>query len=134
MKVVYGYPPNYQDIIKVFDIANRPNLVFTYGDTIYTARYKGALPEHVKVHERTHQKQQGSDPAGWWAKYLTDTAFRVAQEVEAYRRQYKFFISKNHNIKEQQQFLTLKAMDLSSEIYGHVVTLQEAKDLIKNDY
>lgn len=130
MKVIHAFPPNYEEICKVFPIAGIKTIVFTYGDILYRPGRSGAVPGHLKTHERTHEKQQGNDPAGWWAKYLVDKDFRLSQEVEAYRRQYRYFISTNHNIKEQVVFLDRIADDLSSEIYGNMVTKEEAKKLI----
>lgn len=130
MKVIKAYPPNYAEICKVFKIADKKNIVFTYGDTLYRPDRSGAIPNHLRVHERTHEKQQGGDPAGWWNRYLVDKDFRLSQEVEAYRRQYQFFISTNHNIKEQVAFLERISDDLASDIYGNLVTNSEAKRLI----
>jgi hypothetical protein len=130
MKVIKSFPPNYDEICKVFPIAGIKTIVFTYGDTLYRPGRSGAVPGHLDAHERTHTRQQGNDPAGWWKRYLVDKEFRLSQEVEAYRNQYRFFKSKNHNIKEQINFLDMIAYDLSSEMYGNLVTKEEAKKII----
>ena len=131
MKIIKDFPPNYVEICKVFDITDIKTLVFTYGDTIYAPGKTRAIPKDLKIHEKTHQKQQGNDPAGWWKKYLTDKKFRLDQEVEAYGNQYRFFIGRNHNLKEQSSFLEKIVSDLSSRIYGNIVTKLEAEKLIK---
>lgn len=131
MKIVKAVPPNYFDICKVFNIFGKNRIVFTYGDTIYAPNKGGAISDNVKVHEKTHQKQQGDDPKGWWDRYLVDTQFRLDQELEAYRKQYRFFISKNHNINDQFRFLDIIAGDLSGEMYGNIISFEEARELLK---
>lgn len=133
MNIVHDYPPNIEDIRKVFDLRNRPTVIFTYGDTVYKPGGKGSIPEHLKIHERTHTRQQGDDPAAWWRKYLSDPAFRLDQELEAYRRQYNHIKNTNHNLREQTSFLIGIAEDLASEIYGNIITKEEAIRLIKNE-
>jgi hypothetical protein len=132
MNLIHDYPPNYQDIIKVFPaVASIKTVIFTYGNYVYYPGKIKSIVEHLKVHERTHRKQQGDDPAGWWKKYLADPKFRLDQEVEAYRNQYQFYKGRNHNLKEQVSFLGHIADDLSSEIYGGIISRAEAIDLIK---
>jgi len=131
VKIVNEYPPNYDKICEVFPtVKNQKGIIFTYGDTCYVPGKKGSISAHLKVHERTHVKQQGDDPESWWDKYLTDPKFRLSQEVEAYRRQYKYFCGVCHSFCDQKDFMNKIAGDLSSEIYGNLVTLDEAKELI----
>ncbi len=127
MKLVFDFPPNFEVIKTALpDVVGNQRVIFTYGDTIYYPYGKHSIPEHLKVHERTHTKQQGEHPDDWWIKYLSFPMFRLAQEIEAYRRQYQFFISKNHNLKEQREFLYRIASDLSSSVYGNMVSLELA--------
>lgn len=130
MKILNELPPNYEEVAKVFDIRGRRGIVFTYGDTVYVPFKKGSIPDHLKVHERTHSKQQGNDPAGWWNKYIRYPQFRLEQEIEAYRNQYLFFKARNHNIGEQRNFLSRIAADLSSGMYGTVIGFEEARRAI----
>lgn len=130
MKIVKAYPPNIEQIKLNFKISD--NTVFAYGDTLYS-------PSGIKIskdlleHEKVHQKQQGDDPAGWWDRYIEDKAFRLSQEVEAYRKQYRFFknslgqysvIEKNKRI---QEFINRICLDLSGQLYGNLVPFEEAK-------
>lgn len=130
MNIVNELPPNYDEVAKAFDIRGRKGIVFTYGDTVYVPFKKGSIPDHLKVHERTHSKQQGGDPAGWWNKYIRFPAFRLEQEIEAYRNQYLFFKSRNHSIKDQKLFLDSIASDLSSGMYGGIINRDEARKAI----
>jgi hypothetical protein len=132
MNIIRDFPPNYSEIIKVFPIVPTiKTIVFTYGDAVYKPYKKGTLTDHVKVHEKTHEKQQGNDPAGWWNKYLSDPKFRLDQEVEAYRNQYRFFVNKNYNFKERAKLLDGIAGDLASDMYGGIISKNEAIELIR---
>jgi hypothetical protein len=129
MKILVDFPPNYQTIKEILDVSDK-TIVFTYGDTIYVPFKKRSIPDHVKVHESVHQKQQCGAPAVWWANYLVDKYFRLNQEVEAYRVQYRYFISKNHNLKEQREFLGKIADDLSGKMYGNIISREAAISMI----
>ena len=136
MKVSNELPPNYKDIIKVLpEVEGNKRVVFTYGDTIYNPG-GGNIPDHLMAHEEVHVKQQRkifTTPKKWWKRYLKDKRFRFTQEIEAYRTQYKFVKRTNNNREEVNRFLARIAMDLSSPVYGSIVTTTEAIDLIKVD-
>lgn len=129
MKVKYSNPPNIDKIKEVFP--NLPfGIVFAYGDTLYSP-CKFKIEKHLMAHEKVHMKQQSGEPEKWWKKYLEDPEFRLSQEVEAYREQYKF-IRTNCKIKSRiPLFLDRIARDLSSNIYGGIVDFEEAKRLIR---
>lgn len=120
-------PPNYERIRAVFDV--RPTTIFTYGNTIYVPG-GGELDYPLRMHERTHVLQQAAFPGGpemWWNRYLDDPAFRLEQELEAYRNQYRAM-----SRSERERNIRRIAGDLSSPLYGNVVTFDEAKMLIRN--
>lgn len=121
-------PPNYKNIKKVL---NPPvNAIFTYGDTIYAPYIYFELPIELFVHEETHMKQQNHEPKLWWGKYLASPDFRLEQELEAYRNQYHYFLK--HNDRNKAYFLLRRiAEDLASEMYGNIVSFDEAISLIK---
>ena len=88
------------------------------------------------IHEQTHAFQQKSSrffgPEDWWSMYLTDVKFRLAQELEAYRTQYKF-IKDTYNRQNRKGLLKKISKDLSSELYGKIVSKEEATDLIAEE-
>lgn len=129
MKISKEKPPNYEQILKAFDIADKP-VVFTYGDTIYNVPEGYKLPAPLEVHETIHSKQQGDDPASWWEKYISDSKFRLQQEIEAYAAQYKF-VKEHFNRKFSDQFLDWVSFDCASEVYGKMTTFQEAHEAIR---
>lgn len=91
------------------------------------------MTEDLIVHEETHRDQQMSylTPGEWWEKYLEDPEFRLSQEVEAYRNQYREFIKKCHDRNKIFLFVHRIAGDLSSSLYGNMIDYQKAIKLIK---
>lgn len=127
MKIVKSNPPNYDKIAKKFDLTE--SVVFTYGDKLYVPNGE-EIPLHLMVHEEVHEEQQGDDPEAWWDRYLEDPDFRLQQEVEAYRKQYKV-VRKITTKKQATDFLNRVAKDLSGKIYGNVVDYKTARQLIR---
>ena len=128
MKIERKLPPNFDKIKVVFP--NLPSgVIFTYGDILYNPS-KSGIPDHLRIHEKTHMVQQGDDPEGWWDRYLSDKEFRISQEVEAYRKQYRFFKSTCKIKSRIPTFLEKIVKDLSGMIYGNIIGFEEAKKLI----
>src|SRR5689334_25347799 len=103
MEIVHGYPPNIEDIRAKFELNDR--VVFTYAPYLYVP-CGAPIDDPLMKHEETHAKQQGDDPAGWWKRYLEDPNFRVGQELQAYRRQYKAYKRVVGNPMLRRQYLT----------------------------
>ena len=128
MRIVVSEPPNIERLKKVFDFEGKKP-IFTFGDTIYNP-HGTPLADHIIIHEEVHQKQQ-KDPNEWWEKYLTDKEFRLSQEVEAYREQYKYAVKYIKDKNTLAKFLHALSADLSSPMYGNIISYQEAKNKIK---
>ena len=117
--------PLIDKIKKIFPI--KFNTIFAYDDTIYT---NNDLDYSLIRHEITHILQQeklGKDE--WWNKYLNNKYFRLKQELEAYGNQYKCY--KEVGLKKAEVMLDFIAKDLSSELYGNIISYQEVINLIK---
>lgn len=130
MKIVQDYPPNYDTLLKHFDIAGRP-AVFTWGDILYNPK-GGQVDKHLLAHEQTHAVQQGADPQAWWDRYIADPEFRVQQEVEAYGAQYRFVCAMVSNDKVRKDFLFQIASGLSGPVYGSMLTHAQAESRIRH--
>lgn len=131
MEIIYGeYPPNYAEIAKVFKIKDNPGIVFTYGYKLYVPAGKIVeVDKHLLAHEKIHalrQTEMGVEE--WWKKYLEDSSFRLVQEVEAYRQQYRSMWSLP--ISQRAGYLNHIVKDLSGTMYGNVVTPEQALQLI----
>ena len=129
MKLSKEKPPIYQKCVDKFGIDWEKGIIFTYGDTIH-CKYD-LTPDKI-VHEKTHIKQQeeyGRDK--WWDRYFEDVEFRLSQEIEAYKNEANFI---KKNIKDRNsQFKLIHgiAKDLSSSIYGNIITYSEALKLVR---
>ncbi len=130
MQIIVNYPPNIDKIDNAFNARGKP-VVFTYGNIIFNP-LDGEVTRDLLKHEETHMKQQGSDIEGWWDRYIKDKDFRLKQELEAYRNQYNFIKNSGKNWNYVSIFLSRIATDLSSEIYGNIISYDEAMRLIKN--
>ena len=126
MKVSDQLPPNYSDIASTFQLSGF-NAVFTYGDTLYNPTGL-EVSEDLMAHEEVHAKQQ-TNPEEWWSRYLVDPEFRLSQELEAYKAQYKWFSDKPR--PERRWFLREFAKNLSSKLYGGIINKAQAEELIK---
>jgi len=124
MKIINEFPPNYKKIEKVFNLSGITP-VFTYGDTIYNP-HKCIIPRDLIIHEETHMRQQYY-PTEWWDRYLIDPTFRLEQELEAYRNQFKFY---RGAVKGWMPFLKRIASDLSGRMYGNIISYQDAFNAI----
>ncbi len=103
--------------------------VFTYGDTLYNPT-RGQISQDLVAHEEVHERQQKLPGVkAWWNKYLVDEEFRLSQEIEAYRAQYAF-IKTQLNRKARMPLLKELATNLSSSLYGNLININEAKDII----
>lgn len=132
MKIVNSFPPNIEAIRQRFDIQGR-NIVFAYGDILYVPSGNTNIPEHLMVHEETHEKQQSvMGVEEWWNKYLVDDQFRLSQEVEAYQNQWQY-LKYNVNRHERRRIFSMIVKDLSGPIYGNLVSREEAERLITAD-
>ena len=107
----------------VFPITDRT--IFAYDKVIYS-NYD--LPMNLVVHETVHFDQQehfGLDK--WVDMYLNDDEFRLEMEIEAYRKQLEFI--KDSKLKARVWIES--AQNLSSELYGNLVSRAEAIKLLK---
>jgi hypothetical protein len=129
VRIVQGFPPNIQEIKKKFPIT--VNTVYAYGSVLYNPSGQPILDDCM-AHEETHQRQQQSIGIDeWWNLYLNNEGFRLTQEVEAYREQYRF-ISANFSRDVRRSALQKLAKDLSSPLYGDIIKKRDAEELIEN--
>ena len=109
----------YQEVFET-----NPYTIFAYDKVIY-CDYE--LPEHLEIHERRHlirQQKMGVDE--WVERYLTDTQFRLNEEVIAYKEQLESV--KNRSARHRLRIQC--AADLASSLYGNIITLDEAMRLL----
>lgn len=128
MNIVRDFPPNIDAIKAVFPIRGR-GVIFAYGSTIYNPEGR-PVPPHLLAHEAVHGKRQGDDIDGWWEQYLTDPTFRLTEEVAAHVAEYRHIIGIG-NRAEKRKALASIAARLAGPLYGRIITLNEAKALLR---
>jgi hypothetical protein len=99
-------------------------VIFTYGELI--SSYVGEMTEDLLAHETNHTVQQNGDPDSWWKRYLEDDEFRLSQELECYRKQYKWLEKNIKDRNEKFYFLNHYAKSLSGNMYGNLISYSEA--------
>lgn len=128
MEVVHQFPPNIEKISQVFNLSGF-NPVFTYGNKLYNPT-RGQIPSDLMAHEEVHEKQQAKmGPDNWWKLYLENKGFRLEQETEAYRKQYEY-AKANYNRQQRIALYHEIIKHLSSALYGNLVSIKQAKELI----
>lgn len=130
--LVATLPPNYAEIVKAMgsEVSFENGNVFAYGNKIHS---NSELSPDLYVHECVHIRQQRTfgKPELWWKKYLSDKSFRKEQEIEAYREQYWFYKSRVKDRNTQARFLHRLSTELSSVLYGRIVSYNEALRLLR---
>lgn len=121
-------PPNIEAIKAMLPISGKE--IFAYDNVIYNPSGSKLGPELI-AHEQVHFRQQGNDPAGWWVKFLDDPQFRLEQELEAHRVEYRTFCKHNRDRNRQILFLQFISRRLASPIYGSILTVAQAMKKIK---
>ena len=106
-----------------------PNTIFVFKNTIYT---DNEMPYDINYHENIHILQQNKIGAKKWINnYIKDKDFRLAQETEAYRAQLKFVLKETKDRKEYANILVECASNLSSPLYGKLVSYPEAIKILR---
>lgn len=126
MNIIYDYPPNYKKIAKAFNIKGNEGVIFTYGNDLYVPGGERIVIDKPLIrHEMVHAQQQKKIGVGaWWDRFLEDPSFRFQQELEAYREQYRAMASLT--LQERLGYLNHISNDLSGEMYGNLMTKDEA--------
>lgn len=128
LTIVHGNPPNRAAIEARFGELPK-GVIFTYGARVYIPSGR-PLSKALEAHEGVHVRQQGSSPKKWWAKYLADDDFRLAQELEAHRAEWRVLSALMADRNARVRALRLVAQRLASPIYGRMVTVSQAVRMI----
>lgn len=99
--------------------------IFAGGDSIYT---NYPLRRDIYIHEVEHLKQQAKHGLVEWVyDFLEYPEFRLKQELGAYRAQLRSIKDRN-----QRNLVRIEsAQNLSSALYGSIISYQEAFEQLK---
>lgn len=129
MEISDKFPPNFAKVKAKFPDCEG-KAIFCYGETIYNPFKLPLRPDTIE-HESIHAVRQGADPEAWWDRYMADPKFLVDEEIPAFSAQYEF-MKKFITNKESKIFLDRIARVLSSELYGSVISFQEAHSRVRS--
>lgn len=122
-------PKIYDRLKQQFDIDWDVGIIIAYYPDIYC---KFDLDELKICHEETHLRQQEAyGVEAWWERYLDDVRFRLLQEVEAYKNEANLARKYIRDRNKLARYIDQIAKDLSSSIYGNIVSYGEAMKLLK---
>jgi hypothetical protein len=130
LKIVVDKPPNWDELNAVFGLETKRGLLYAFGDILYNPDGIAVSPP-IMAHEEVHKDQQGNDIEGWWQRYIVDINFRLNQELEAHRREWKVYKQMVKDRNYRSAYLSYISSRLASSLYGNVVTSKDAKQLIK---
>lgn len=130
VKVIPEFPPNIDVLRKHFPITGFE--IFAYSPDIYNPS-NNMLPVWLVEHEKVHFGQQKSigGPEEWWDRFIADEEFRLEQELEAHRVEYRVFCSHNRDRNRQFMYLMEMGKRLGSPMYGGIIRPNEAMTRIR---
>jgi hypothetical protein len=117
------WPPNIAKIRAVLPVTERN--IFAYDRVIYNPG-GGELTMPLIEHEKVHFRQQGRFVRWWWWRFLRDPAFRLDQELEAHRAEYRAFCDWVQDRNQRATYLRGIARRLSSPMYGGDISQRDA--------
>ena len=129
IKIIEENPPFLKAILNA-GLKPEKTTIFPFGFLIYNPSGL-PIPDDIMVHETVHMARQGRDPKNWWVKYLKDKEFRLNEELEANRKQYKFICKLTKDREQRSKALMAMAKNISGEVYGKIVSFSKAYEMIK---
>lgn len=129
MRIIKDFPPIFPEIKAVFPHAGSKTL-FAWGDVLYNPG-GWTVPPELMAHEEVHgARQRRLGVERWWKQYLDDPEFRLMEELLAHQAEY-WYLCQNGNRAQRRAALTRTAKRLAAELYGKMVSVSEAKRLLK---
>jgi len=129
MSVIVARPPNFELILKAFPDADKPGVIFAYGDNIYNPS-GDPIPPALLAHERIHLGRQkmlappsslSIDAAAdhWWIRYVLDAEFRYREELLAHVAEFKAQDNRGLDRNLRAKILQKTAARLCAPLYNY---------------
>lgn len=128
MKILIENPPNIAAITEAFpDAVKSRSVIFAYGEDIYNPFDLPVGPQNV-AHEQVHfiQMREIGGAEKWWKRYIKDPAFRVQQEIPAYRAEYRYIKDHTNDRERIARASRQMASALSGPNYGRCMSFNDA--------
>jgi hypothetical protein len=141
IRILREYPPMIDEIDEVFRVRGK-RILFAWGDRVYSPNWAPKeIPVPLLAHEAVHlaqQREHGMIGPGfdlearvrlWWGLYMSSPAFRLSQEIDAHRAEVKAMLQ-GANRHMRRAAVAQVAQKLAAPLYGNIVTLKRAKELL----
>jgi hypothetical protein len=131
MRVLNERPPMFDEIDKAFKVRGKP-VLFCWGNRIYFPT-GGQIHASIMAHEEAHADRMGIAEAGieqWWRRYIDDAEFRLREEVIGHRAELKWYLDRGGGRQEKRRYTAIIAAKLAAPIYGGLVSVSRAKELL----
>lgn len=128
IEVIHEKPEIYERLHRTFNVEWDKGIIIAYNGKIYC---KFNPPPQKIYHESIHLNEQeklGNEI--WWEMYITNDKFRLDEELKAYRAEVRFIRKAIKNRNDAFEMIRRIAHDLSSQIYGNIISKDEALKLI----
>jgi hypothetical protein len=121
--ILVARPPNFEQILQAFPDADKPGVIFAYGDQIFNPSGL-EIPQCLIAHEKVHCANQlaidyGRGVSRWWDLYLSDPEFRYNEELLAHAAEFhdqaKHLVDRN----ARARLLTSTARRLIAPLYNY---------------
>lgn len=127
MKIEIANPPNFDKILTAFPNANRPGVIFAFGDTIYNPSGI-VIPPPLIAHEEVHGRRQKfllkldhDGPSRWWESYIADPEFRYNEELHAHAAELLAFKKIITDRNQRAKLMMTTAQRLLAPLYNYGV-------------
>ena len=135
MSMIFDYSPLFDEIDAAFHVGSK-TVIFAWGTDIYNPQ-RVRVTSELLAHEEIHGRRQGSDIVGWWHRYIEDSGFRLAEEIEAHKAEYMWLITHRKHGNEVQRNRNYRryaasavGAKLASPLYGKMISLRKAKKIL----
>lgn len=129
IEITRNEPPMWRMMIREYGMRqwrDYPDLVVAYDGKIHT---QNPVPPDVVAHEVVHLRQQERFPGGpeaFMRRYMTDTHFKIAVEIEAYQAQLEYIKRLKCGKKALTSAHARLARILSGPLYGNAISYENA--------
>lgn len=129
VKISHEIPSIYPRLKEKFGIEWDRSVIITQFPFVHC---KIPLTATKTVHEATHLRQQEEiGVMKWWDRYINEPDFRLSQELEAYLEEANFVREMFSDRNLRYRLIYDMARQLSSRMYGSIISFEEARKLLK---
>lgn len=121
-------PTIYDKLHETFGVEWDKGIIIAYYPNIYC---KFELSEEKIAHEELHlERQKDMGVELWWNLYINNISFRLEEEILAIKAEMQKIREMNIDRNHRRFLFNNIYEDLSSSIYGKIITKTQAKQIL----